>query len=37
MMLVMIGDDDGDDVGDGDGNDGGEEEDGNLLRSSLSL
>ena len=37
MMLVMIGDDDGDDVGDGDGDDGGEEEDGNLLRSSLSL
>ena len=37
MMLVMIGDDDGDDVGDGDGNDGGEEEDENLLRSSLSL
>ena len=33
----MIGDDDGDDVGDGDGNDGGEEEDENLLRSSLSL
>ena len=45
MMLVMIGDDDGDDVGDGDGDDvgdgdgddDGEEEDGNLSRSSLSL
>ena len=44
-MLVMIGDDDGDDVGDGDGDDvgdgdgddDGEEEDGNLSRSSLSL